>query len=182
MATLPTLQTDRLVLRPYNDEDAPRVLDIHSRMEVIKWLSNPPFVPMADLDEARAWVARWDDTHTNHPRLGGWAIEVKDTGIVAGTALLAFLPESDEMIQVGWHLHPDSAGHGYATEAASAVLDHGFSSGIHEIWADMYPDNEPSAKVCLRLGMPDLGVVDDPWYGEQSRMFKMTREQWDVAV
>lgn len=180
MTTLPTLETDRLVLRPYNEGDAARVLDIHSRMEVIKWLSNPPFVPMADLDAARDWVARWAETRTNNPQLGCWAIEVKDTEIVAGSALLAFLPESD-LIQVGWHLHPDSSGHGYATEAARAVLAEGFGSGIDEIWANMYPDNAPSAGVCLRLGMPDLGIRDDPWYGEQSRMFLMNKQQWDAS-
>ena len=51
------IETERLVLRAYTDADAPRVLAIHSRLDVIQWLGNPPYVPMATLDEAREWIA-----------------------------------------------------------------------------------------------------------------------------
>ena len=50
------LETDRLVLRPYEAQDAARVLDIHSRPEVVQWLGNPPHVPMADLETALEWI------------------------------------------------------------------------------------------------------------------------------
>jgi len=51
------IDTERLRLRPYVVDDAPRVLDIHRRLDVIRWLGHPPYVPMATLDEARAWIA-----------------------------------------------------------------------------------------------------------------------------
>src|SRR5688572_31121418 len=51
------IDTERLVLRAYTEADAPRVLAIHSRLDVIRWLGNPPHVPMATLDEAREWIA-----------------------------------------------------------------------------------------------------------------------------
>lgn len=176
------IETERLILRPYETRDVERILDIHSRLEVIRWLSNPPYTPMADLDEAHAWIARWAGVHEQNPRLGGWAIEVRATGVVAGTVLLAELPQGDGRVQIGWHLHPDSAGHGYATEAAAEILALGFELGLPEIWVDMYPDNAPSAAVAMRLGIPDLGVRDDPWYGGDSRMFLMTAEQWEARL
>lgn len=176
------IETERLLLRPYVESDAARVLDIHSRLEVIRWLGNPPFAPMQDLDEARVWIARWADIHTHDPRLGGWAIEVKETGKVAGTVMLVELPNGDGKIQIGWHLHPDSVGHGYVTEAAAPVLGLGFANGLTEIWADMYADNETSAAVARRLGMPELGVIEDPWYGGESLIFKLTREQWEART
>lgn len=172
------IETERLLLRPYEDSDAERVLDIHSRLEVIRWLSNPPFVPMKELDEALLWIARWSEVPAKDPRLGGWAIEVEETGVVAGTVLLVELPDGDGKIQIGWHLHPDAVGHGYITEAAPALLARGFADGMPEIWADMYEDNDPSAAVARRLGMAELGVIDDPWYGGKSRVFRMTREEW----
>ena len=46
------IDTERLVLRAYAEADAPRVLAIHSRLDVIRWLGNPPYVPMASLEEA----------------------------------------------------------------------------------------------------------------------------------
>jgi RimJ/RimL family protein N-acetyltransferase len=180
VSSQPTIETDRLVLRPYADSDAARVLDIHGRLDVIRWLGDPPYVPMNDLDEAVAWIERWAKVHTRDPRLGGWALETKETGVVAGTALLVELPHGDGKVQIGWHLHPDSVGHGYATEAARAVLTTGFANGLPEIWVDMFADNAPSAAVCLRLDLMDLGVIEDPWYGGKSRVFMMTREQWDA--
>lgn len=180
MITLPTLETERLSLRPYRDADAERVLDIQGRLEVIRWLSNPPYVPMETLDEARTWIAKWPALHEKDPRLGGWAIEVNESGIVAGTAMLVELPKSDGLIQIGWHLHPDSVGSGFVTEAALAVFAAGFANGLPEIWVEMFIDNDPSASVARRLGMSELGVMDDPWYGGQSLMFKMTRGQWDA--
>lgn len=173
------ITTERLTLRPYVESDAPRVLDIHSRLEVIQWLGDPPYVPMADLDEALAWVERWRKAAEGGPYDGAYAIEVRETGVVAGTVLVAPLPTSEhDERQVGWHLHPDSVGNGYATEAAEALLDHVFALGLDEIWCDMFPHNAPSAAIAERLGLRPLGVVPDPWYAGEGRLFYATREDW----
>jgi RimJ/RimL family protein N-acetyltransferase len=58
MVDVDAIETERLVLRAYTDADAPRVLAIHSRLDVIQWLGNPPYTPMATLDEAHDWIAR----------------------------------------------------------------------------------------------------------------------------
>lgn len=173
------IETARLILRPYVDGDAERVLDIHSRLDVIGWLGDPPYVPMASVDEALAWIARWSETAKGGPYDVGLAIEVRETGAVAGTVMVVPLPNAEHgERQVGWHLHPDAAGHGYATEAARALLDHVFTAGLDEIWCDMFPDNAPSAAVAERLGLRDLGIVPDRWYGGDSRMFHSRREDW----
>lgn len=172
------IETERLILRPYVDSDADRVLDIHSRMEVIRWIGDPPHVPMADREEALRWIDNWR-TGVVGPLNRGFAIEVRETGIVAGTVMVVRLPhaEYDER-QVGWHLHPDSVGHGYATESAAAMIDEAFAAGLDEIWCGMLPDNEPSAAVARRLGLIERGVVPDPWYEGYSRFFTATREEW----
>lgn len=176
----PPIETERLLLRAYGEDDADRVLDIQSRLDVIRWLGNPPYLPMKDRAEALVWIAKWPAVHEEDPRLGGWAIEIRETGVVAGTAMLVELPNGEGKVQIGWHLHPDSVGKGYVTEAALAVLAAGFAGGLPEIWADMFEDNAASAAVARRLGMAELGVIDDPWYGGRSRVFKLTREQWDA--
>lgn len=173
------IQTERLILRPYVDADADRVLDIHSRLEVIRWLGDPPFTPMADREEALAWIGKWRTMADGGPYDAGYAIEVRGSGVVAGTVLVAPLPkDEDGRRQIGWHLHPDSVGHGYATEAASALIDHVFAAGLDEIWCDMHATNGPSAAVAERLGLRDLGVMDDPWYAGDGRIFRSTREEW----
>jgi RimJ/RimL family protein N-acetyltransferase len=174
-----TIETERLILRPYVDSDAERVLDIHSRLEVIRWLSDPPFVPMTDLDEARARIVHWATVSDGGPYDVALAIEIRETGVVAGSVMVLPLPNAEHGERhVGWHLHPDSVGHGYATEAAAALLDDVFGRGIEEIWCDMFPDNDASAAVATRLGLIDLGIVPDSWYGDESRIFRTTREKW----
>jgi RimJ/RimL family protein N-acetyltransferase len=175
-----TIETARLLLRPFDHGDAPRVLDILSRIDVIRWLGNPPFVPMPDLDAARAWIDRWHDRE-DMPRHWARAVVVKETGVMAGTVLVAPMERIDGGYvgehEVGWHLHPDSVGHGYATEAAEAAFGRALAV-VDEMWCGMYPDNAPSAAVATRLGLPDLGVLPDPWYGGESRMFRVTRDEW----
>ncbi len=177
------IDTERLVLRAYTEADAPRVLDIHSRLDVIKWLGNPPYVPMATLDEALAWIARHNRVAEVAAFERSYAIEVRESGVVAGTALISRvtrlgIDEWEGEYEVGWHLHPDSTGHGYATEAAAAVLDDAFERGLEHVWCGMFPDNEPSARVALKLGLHELGYGPDPWYGGIGRLFEANREWW----
>ncbi|MBT0567398.1 GNAT family N-acetyltransferase [Williamsia sp. CHRR-6] len=178
-----TVHTARLILRPYRDADAPRVLDILSRHEVIRWLGDPPYVPMPDIAAARAWVTRQCDSEASDPLNFRRAIEIRETGVVAGTVLIAPAVRRDGGFvgeyEVGWHLHPDSTGHGYATEAARAIIDMAFARGATELWCDMFPDNHRSAAVADRLGLSLVGVMPDPWYEGDGRIYRVAREQWE---
>jgi RimJ/RimL family protein N-acetyltransferase len=56
--------------------------------------------------------------------------------------------------EIGYVLHPDHRGHGYATDAAAAVVDHVIEHhGIHRIEASLAPDNVPSMRVLESIGM-----------------------------
>ncbi|QWF20831.1 GNAT family N-acetyltransferase [Nocardioides sp. LMS-CY] len=174
------LETERLVIRPWRHEEAERLLDILSRMEVMKWLGDGEPVLMKDLDEAHARIDRYN-TERDQPPLGMWAVERRSDGVVAGTVLLLTLPNAEHgEVEIGWHLHPDSWGHGYATEAAAAVLAHGFAAGLPEIIAVSHPTNDASQAVMRRLGMTDHGVIEK-WYADPSAYFSITAEQWRAA-
>lgn len=180
------VETPRLAVRRFVDADAPRVLSILSRLDVIRWLDNPPFVPMADLDAARAWVVRVNARETEDPLQAWRALEVRETGVMAGTVLVSRMERIDGGFvgeyELGWHLHPDSAGHGYATEGAAAHARSAFAAGHASLVIGMYPDNAPSAAVARRLGAEDLGEVpDDPWYGGVSRHFTLRPEHLDAT-
>ena len=167
------LHTDRLTIRPWRDDDAPRLLDILGRPEVMRWLGDGEPEPLRDLDEALAKIARFRERSTTPP-LGGWAVEVTGTDVVAGSVLLLTLPNAEAgEVEIGWWLHPDSQGRGYAVEAADAVLADGFGHGLTEIHALTHTDNHPSMGVCRRLGMRDLGVVEQ-WYDGPSQLFRIT--------
>ncbi|WP_310962761.1 GNAT family N-acetyltransferase [Nocardioides terrisoli] len=177
MAPAMDLETDRLRIRPWGTQEAARVLDIQSRPEVVKWLGDGPPQLMRTLGEARERITSYHRRSALPPR-GFWAIEVRETGVVAGSVILLTLPNAEhDEVEIGWHLHPDSWGRGYATEAAAAVLARGFAHGLPEIFALTHTDNMPSQAVCRRIGMRDLGVREK-WYDGPSQVFGLTAEEY----
>ena len=77
------------------------------------------------------------------------------------------------LIEVGWHLHPQHQGQGFATEAAGALLAAAATAGIGEVLALTDLDNVRSQAVAARLGMSDEGTTDR-WFGLTARQFRKT--------
>jgi RimJ/RimL family protein N-acetyltransferase len=175
------LETERLLLRPWQHSDAPRLLDMQSRLEVMRWLGDGEPKLLKDLDEAHERIDRYV-ARSADPPLGIWAIEPKAGGDPRGTVLLLTLPNAEDgEVEIGWHLHPDSWGQGYASEAARAVLAHGFGAGLPEILAVTHLGNHPSMAVCRRIGMGHLGVVEK-WYDGPSELFRITAAEWAAST
>ncbi|MGO4255484.1 GNAT family N-acetyltransferase [Marmoricola sp. RAF53] len=173
------LRTDRLRIRDWVPADGPTVLEIYGLVEVVKWLGDGDPVPCQTPEQAQAWIERWRGR--DDPPLGYWAIEVAEPGPFAGrtigAVLLVPLPNGDGEVEIGWSLHPDAWGHGFASEAARAVLARGFDGGLPEIHAVTHLTNEPSMAVCRRIGMEHTGIVHT-WYDDPSQHFVLTREAW----
>ena len=90
---------------------------------------------------------------------------------------------------VGYAVVPWKQRRGYATEGASALLDHGFTTvGLHEVWAETMAVNEPSRRVMTKLGMRHLRTDHRSWEeplpgAEQGDVvYKITREEWASGV
>jgi RimJ/RimL family protein N-acetyltransferase len=167
-------ETPRLIVREWTKRpgDLARIYDTYSRWEVARWLGATPRA-MADPAEAPAAVHRWHELYeASGGRYGAWAIEPREGGPVAGTVLLKELPNGDGEVEVGWHLHPDSWGHGYATEAARGAIDRAFAGGLGEVWAVVRAGNGASIAVCRRLGMTPLGPTTR-WYGVEVEHFHL---------
>ena len=105
-----------------------------------------------------------------------WAVGVAGgapfVGMVGLHRMRADLPCAPA-VEVGWRLHPDTWGHGYATEAASASLRFGFEeAGLHEILAITTMLNTRSQAVMERIGMvrDPAGDFDHPSIPEGSPM------------
>ncbi|MDG4792512.1 GNAT family N-acetyltransferase [Micromonospora sp. WMMD1082] len=175
--------TERLLVRDWTDEpaDLARIFDIYSRPEIVRWLGAAPGLPLTDPAQAAERLTMWRQRHADHgDRYGTWAIEVRGTGSVVGTALLKPLPGRDERIltddiEVGWHLHPDAWGNGYATEAARALVEREFTTGTQVIHAVVDPGNTASIAVTRRLGMTHIGRRTDWYGGEELETFVLSR-------
>ena len=171
-------ETERLVVRPWGEADADRFVDMYERWDVMRYLGRDPKVLEGGRDEALRRMERWAGSGSRDGRFGIWAAEVRDTGRIAGTVLLKALPDAEGTptgdIEVGWHLHPDSWGHGYATEAARGAVERGWAAGLEEVWAVVVAGNEPSVAVTRRLGMEAQGPTTR-WYGMELESFVLRR-------
>ena len=175
------LRTERLLVRAWDPEDPDEVAvayDIYRREEVARWLGATP-APWPSLEATKARLERWAGIPAKLPGFGLWAVVPDEVGHPVGTVLLVPLPDADnnptDDIEIGWHFHPDHWGHGYATEASAAVLEHGFADlGLPRVEAVAYAGNEPSFAVMRRLGMTHQGTTDR-WYGT-------TFEWWSITA
>jgi RimJ/RimL family protein N-acetyltransferase len=165
--------TERLVVRPWNITEADAFLDIYRRWEVARWLGASPQA-LESLDEAEARVTRWAELNRDAEVEGRWAVQRREDGRVVGTVLLVALPGGDGEHEVGWHLHPDAWGHGYATESARGAVAWAFEHGLDEVRAVVRPGNDASVAVCRRLGMEPLGPTSR-YYGTELELFRLRR-------
>lgn len=174
-------ETERLVVRPYVPDDAPFVLDMYSRWDVQQFLGPSPR-PLTSLGEASAAIGRWRSVGGANPLLGFWVVTLKD-GQAVGTVMLKMAPLSSpqqplplsEDFEVGWHLHPEHWGHGYATEATAGALRRAFDAGVGEVIALIHPDNARSKLVAERLGMQHRGLTER-YYSMHAELYRTSKE------
>lgn len=147
--TLPIV-TPRLVLRRYTRDDRADLLALAAQPEVAKVLCGR--LPATE-EGVRGYI---DLQNSYRPfeqdQVFELAVERKVDGRVIGLAGL--IRRDHRQGEVGWALAADYRGQGYATEAARALMDYGFSAlGLHRIHADTNSDNRASRRVMERLGM-----------------------------
>jgi RimJ/RimL family protein N-acetyltransferase len=171
----PQLRTQRLELSPYREGDFADVVRIMGNPQVVWWR----VVPLTEV-EIRAFFDR--TLAEQHQGLGWWLMREPGGpgGPLLGHAALKTLSSRPEWIEVGYHLLPEARGHGYATEAARALLGYGFNTlKLSEIYAVVSSHNAPSQAVMQRLGMPRVGQHQH--VGMEVDLFRMQRDNWDAT-
>ena len=151
---LPTLRTKRLNLRPFILEDAPVVHRLASDFEVADTTLNIPH-PYPD-DAAEGWILGQPESCADGSCFT-WAITLCDTSELCGSISLGITPRFNTAKMGCWLGRPYWS-NGYATEAAKAVLDHGFSHlRLHKIHARHFSRNPASGRVLQKIGMAHEG-------------------------
>lgn len=173
MRPVTTVETSGLPpvsLRAWRPEEAERLYDLLRRNEVIQWFGEAARVPLAEVTQARHRIEQW--ALTAQPPLGTRAIVTPDRLEPVGSVLLFTAPNSEHgEVEVGWYLHPDAVGHGYAAAAALTAVHDAFDAGHDEVWALTHTHNLRSRATATRIGMRDLGVVDGLWHDGRSQLF-----------
>ncbi|MDQ0708420.1 RimJ/RimL family protein N-acetyltransferase [Arthrobacter woluwensis] len=178
------VHTDRLLLRPMTAEDIDPMLRYKSRPEVVRFV---PYGPLTRADIAERISGRWGRTELTEPGQSvTLALEERETGRLVGDAVLFWHSAEHRSGEVGYILSPDATGHGYATEAATAILRLGFDElGLHRMVARLDERNTASARVAERLGMRlEARLVQNEWFkGEWSTelVFAMLEDEWRAS-
>lgn len=146
------IETDRLVLRPFEHGDLDALHAYYGRADVARYL----LWAAHDRERTRSTLRRKISEHRLHSEGDSLSLAVlaRETGILVGDVVLVWHSREHRQGEVGFVFNPDFQGCGYATEAAAAVLRLGFESlGLHRITGHCDARNGASARLMGRLGM-----------------------------
>jgi RimJ/RimL family protein N-acetyltransferase len=157
------IETERLTLRPFAEADFDAFYEIHSNVEVARWLYHDARTEaetrehLARKIAATAWSGEAD-----------WlscAVLVRETGDLVGDIGMNWLSVEHKTGEIGFLFNPRFQGNGYATEAAGALVSWGFDgAGLHRVIGRTEARNVASARVLEKLGMRREGhLVENEW-------------------
>jgi len=152
---IPTLETDRLILRRMQLSDADDMFEYAHRADVTKHLTWDPHPDIMYTREYLAYVG----THYTAGDFFDWAVVERESGRMIGTCgFTRFHCESDSA-EIGYVLNPTYWGRGIATEAVGAVIRFGFQKlELNRIEAKFMEGNEASRRVMEKNGMKFEGI------------------------
>jgi RimJ/RimL family protein N-acetyltransferase len=163
------IHTDRLLLRQMTPEDLDELVAIQAEPEVAR------FMGAFDRVMASAWMQE-NQREWSERGYGRLAIVDRATGRLLGRTGLKYWPQFGET-EVGWVLRPDAWGHGFATEAALACAEWGFTNlDLPYLTAMIRRDNRRSIRVAERLDMSPLR--EDVFLDEPVVVYSVSREEW----
>lgn len=177
------LTTERLLVRPWEDEDAAAALAIFGDERVSRWLA-PATEPVADRAAMRELLRTWRQEEADsgadlEQYLGRWALVRRDGDVVVGALVLRTMPPHQEDLEIAWQLAPQHWGKGYASEGVRALAQWAFEQSASELFAVMRPGNERAAWIARRMNME--------WVGETEKYYDLTLQVYrlrpgDVAA
>ena len=153
LRSLPRLpiETPRLRLRPLHPADLAALHAIQSREDVCRWLDRGPRSRDEVREALEGHIARLRDRPAEGVVL---AVVPVTTGELVGYVSLAVGPPEHRQGEIGFLLHPDLQGRGYATQAAEAMLALAFETyGVHRVVGRLEARNVASVRVLEKLGM-----------------------------
>ncbi|MGW4059299.1 GNAT family N-acetyltransferase [Amycolatopsis sp. NPDC004747] len=166
-AALTGIETPRLILRPLREQDRQAMVALHTDPRTNRFQPDPP-------DEAQAselvdtWLAHWAEHG-----FGYCAVLDRRTRQVIGlTGVRVRDFHGEEVLNLGYRFHPDVWGHGYAVEAARAILDwRARELPSVPVVASVNVANEPSIAVAERIGFTEY--TEEFYDGAPSRHYRL---------
>lgn len=150
------IRTDRLVIKPYTQRDEADMLALLTN-DIIKETYMIPDLKTRE-EETAMFQKLLEYSRSDHH---------VELGIYCNDRLIGFLNDvemGDSVIELGYVIHPDFHGMGYATEALKAVIGELFRRGYEEIVAGAFENNTASIRVMKKCGMIQLDKTEEIMY------------------
>jgi RimJ/RimL family protein N-acetyltransferase len=181
MTDLPTLTTERLILRPFALSDASDVHRLAGDWAVADTTLNIPH-PYED-GMAEDWISHHQDNFASGQQLT-LAVTLRASGALVGAIGLRLTPRFARA-EMGYWIGKPYWGHGYCTEAAQAVIACGFGElGLHKIFASHLVRNPASGRVMQKAGMTYEGTLREhvqKWGAfEDLKMYGILRREYSA--
>ncbi|GAA1587371.1 GNAT family N-acetyltransferase [Kribbella sancticallisti] len=165
----PSIETERLVIRPWRETDVPEALAIYGDEEVTRWLT-PAMSWVPDEATMRSVLRKWreeDVAPVSHQ-----AVELRGTRqVIGGVSLVRLAPWED--VEIGWQLARSAWGHGYASEAGEAMARWSLHrAGVEELFALVGAENARAAATARRIGMEWIGETDQ-YHHRRLELFRL---------
>jgi RimJ/RimL family protein N-acetyltransferase len=182
------LQTQRLTLRQFSEDDVGNLFNLNNDPEVMRYLTGGRRTPRKVIrDEVipfhRAVYERLD-------RLGTWAAESTATGEFLGWFHFRPGPDTDlTNIDLGYRLRRSAWNQGYATEGSRALIDMGFTDlGVQRVFGHTMTVNTASRRVMEKCGLalvrttPHAGsdLIEGSEQGEVE--YALTKPGWEARA
>ena len=158
------LETARMIMRAFNDADAPAFSVYRSDLDVARYQGwDAPFT----LAQAIAFIDELRQTQPGTP--GKWyqiALQLKSTGQLIGDCAFCVLADEPLQATIGFTLSQRYHGNGYATEAVRRLIDYLFDNfKLHRVRAICDVENLASVRVLERLGLRrEAHLIDHEWF------------------
>lgn len=170
------LETERLILREYEQADFDALYPILSDPETMRYYPKP-------YDEKG--VQRWLDWSLDNYRrygFGLWAAILKESGEFVGDCGLTMQQiDGESLPEVGYHIRRERWRQGLAKEAARAVRDWAFAhTDFPCLYSYMNAANLPSRATAAANGMKLVKEFDDTRWGHYTAVYAITRKEWEA--
>ncbi|ASI35888.1 MULTISPECIES: GNAT family protein [Exiguobacterium] len=175
----PELTTERFVLRELENKDARDLFKILSDEDVMYYYGSDP---LATVYEAKNVISYFKEQFTQGKAIR-WAIADLQTNQLIGTIGFHNWLAQYHRAEIGFEVSQDYWKQGVASEAARAVLTHGFEDfALHRISALVAPENLASNALVQKLGFQSEGLLEDYAYSHGRFMdltiYRMLASEW----
>jgi [ribosomal protein S5]-alanine N-acetyltransferase len=142
------LETDRVLLRQYEEEDIPSLYSIFSDSETMKYYPAP-----FSYEKTVKWVRNNQERYKNDG-YGLWAVCLKKNGEIIGDCGLTKQEVDGKIeVEIGYHINKKYWSKGYGTEVAKACKEYGFNKlDLKKLICIIDPRNTPSSRVAEKIG------------------------------